>query len=137
MRRGHVLGLGRPLRLVAIGMLVGCGVRERLTAPGTGPVGVGPTTVIDRPTVDTTVAAGPDYVVTGFSKDPDGVDTLYFRTEGGVTSFQPYTGGGDSVRFGLPLTTIRQSGQIITVRVFATDGQGNRGDTAIRRVTVQ
>jgi hypothetical protein len=65
------------------------------------------------------------------------VDTVYFETEGGVSNFQPFVGTLDSVRFGLPITTSGLSGAVITVRVFGTDERGNRGDTAIRVLTVQ
>jgi len=119
--------------------VVGCNTRDRLTFPNPGPPGSGPLTVIDRPLQDTTVSAGPDFLVTGYSRDPQGLalDTVYLQTDGGVTTFQPIVGSGDSVRFGMPLTTLRQSGVVITVRVFATNSAGVRGDTALRRVTVQ
>jgi hypothetical protein len=94
-------------------------------------------TTIDFPGQDTTVTAGPAAFVNGTSTDPDGIDTLYFETVGGLTSFQPAIRAGTSFRFGLPLTTTGLSGQTITVRVFGTDLLGNRGDTATRQVTVQ
>lgn len=115
----------------------GCNIRDRLTIPDPNQPGSGPETIIDRPANDTTVTAGPTFLVTGFSRDADQIDTLYFETEGGISNFSPFIDGGDSVRFGLPLTTLGQSGQVITVRVFGTDDLGNRGDTAIRRITVQ
>jgi hypothetical protein len=115
----------------------GCNTRDRVTVSDPNQAGSGPETIIDRPHDDTTVAAGPVFQVTGFTRDSDQVDTLYFETEGGVSSFAPFIGGDDSVRFGLPLTTSGQSGQTITVRVFGTDGLGNRGDTAIRHIAVQ
>jgi hypothetical protein len=115
-----------------------CVTRDRPDFTGPGPQGgVGPQTTITEPTQDTTVQAGPGFFVVGIAGDPDGIDTLYFETEGGVTSFQPMVGGGDTIHFGLPLTTSGQSGQTITVRVFGTDRLGNRGDTAERRITVQ
>ena len=67
----------------------------------------------------------------------DGIDTLYFETEGGASGFPPFTGGEDSVRFGLPLTTSGLAGDTITLRVFGTDRLGNRGDTATRRIAVE
>ena len=124
-------------RIGTVVLALGCTTRERLTFPTTGVPGTGPETVIDHPASDTTVTAGPDFFVTGYSRDPDGLDTTYFETQGGVSAFQPFLGGGDSIRFGLPLTTNGQSGQVITVRVFATDRAGVRGDTALRVVTVQ
>jgi hypothetical protein len=123
--------------LVAALALVACSQRERIAFGEPPPPGPGPETVIDFPTGDTTVAAGPGFVVTGYSHSPDGVDTLYFETAGGVSQFPPLVDGSDSVRFGLPLTTLNQSGQRITVRVFGVDGLGRRGDTAERVVTVR
>lgn len=86
---------------------------------------------------DTSVAEGPGFFVTGFTRDGDGLDTVYFETEGGVSQFPPYTAGGDSIRFALPLTTTGQGGITILVRVFGTDRLGQRGDTATRLVAVQ
>ena len=138
---------GRPHRRfrvirTAVGAVVmlgsgACTDRDRLTFPDAGPTSPGPRTIIDHPGIDTTVQAGPVAFVLGYSRDPDGVDTLYFETEGGITSFQPYIGPRDSVRFALPITTSGLSGAIITVRVFGTDQLGSRGDTAIRVLTVQ
>ena len=116
---------------------VGCNIRDRLTVPDPDQPGSGPETIIDRPGHDTTVAAGPQFQVTGFTRDADRIDTIYFETAGGISNFSPFVGGGDSVRFGLPLTTLGQSGQTITVRIFGTDHLGNRGDTAIRQIMVQ
>ena len=125
--------------LLVSGLASGCETRDRLTFAGTdpGPVGDGPATVIDHPSKDTTVSAGPAYFVSGTTTDPDGIDTLYFETVGGLTSFQPAVHAGTAFRFGLPLTTAGLSGQTIKVSVFGTDALGNRGDSAIRHVTVQ
>ena len=121
------------------GLVSGCATRDRLTITGTDPGGggTGPATIIDDPSKDTTVSAGPTYFVSGTTTDPDGIDTLYFETVGGLTSFQPAIHAGTSFRFGLPLTTAGLSGETIKVSVFGTDALGNRGDTAIRHVTVQ
>ena len=131
--------VGCMAALLCAGLGTACATRDRLTFPGTGPgpVGAGPVTVIDHPLQDTTVSPGPAAFVNGSSTDPDGIDTLYFETVGGLTSFQPAIHAGTTFRFGLPLTTTGLSGQTITVRVFGTDALGNRGDTAIRQVTVQ
>jgi hypothetical protein len=117
--------------------LAGCNTRDRLVFSPSPPPGSGPLTTIDNPSLDTTVTAGPDFLVTGFSRDSDGVDTIYSETQGGVSNFPPIIGMADSVRFGLPLTTNGQGGQTITLRVFAVDRLGARGDTAIRRITVR
>lgn len=128
----------RGMAAAAVGLLLGCQTRDRPLFPDpVGPGGTGPQTLIDVPAADTTVTAGPGYVVTGLSTDPDGIDTLYFETEGGASGFPPFTGGEDSVRFGLPLTTSGLAGDTITLRVFGTDRLGNRGDTATRRIAVE
>jgi hypothetical protein len=114
----------------------GCDTRDRLTFPTPGTPGTGPETVIEQPAGDTTVAAGPGFFVTGFTRDADGLDTVYFETEGGVSQFPPFAPDADSIRFALPLTTQGQSGQVIVVRVFGTDRLGVRGDTATRQVAV-
>jgi len=141
MKEGRSYRRFRVIR-TAVGAVVmlggaGCTDRDRLTFPVTGPGDTGPRTIIDHPSIDTTVQAGPVVFVSGYAKDPDGVDTLYFETEGGITNFQPFIGPRDSTRFGLPITTSGLSGAVITVRVFGTDRPGNRGDTAIRVLTVQ
>ena len=121
---------------VAVGV-IGCNTRDRLIFTTPPPPGSGPRTIIDRPSQDTTVTAGPDFLVSGFSRDSDGVDTIYSEMQGGVSQFPPIVAGADSFRFGLPLTTTGQSGETITVRVFGVDRLGALGDTAVRRITVQ
>ncbi len=142
MDAGYRLPGKRMVRGAALGLLTllaSCATRDRIGAPGpTGPSGGdGPATTIDVPATDTTVTAGPNFVVTGRTVDPDGVDTVYFETVGGLTTFPPFTGGGDTVRFGLPLTTGGLVGDSILLRVFGTDRLGNRGDTATRWIRVQ
>lgn len=125
--------------LCSVGAAVaGCDTRDRLTFPDdNGPGGIGPATTIAVPSSDTTVPAGPSFFVTGNVTDADGIDTVYFETDGGLSAFPPEIDPGTSFNFGLPLTTNGLSGTAITVRVFATDQSGNRGDTAMRIVTVQ
>lgn len=132
----------RPL-ILAAGMLVwvaagsACNTRDRPDfAGGNGPDQIGPITEIDSPLSDTTVQQGPALQITGRSLDQDGIDTLYFVTEGGVTAFAPVIDAGISFRFGLPITTNNLAGSVITVRIFGTDALGNRGDTATRVITV-
>ena len=123
---------------LAVLALLGCEERNRLTFPNPS-TGAGPSSAIDQPAQDTTVDAGPGFIITGVSVDEDGIDTVYFETEGGVTSFAPFIpdGSPDSVRFGLPITTNGLAGEVITFRVFGTDVLGNRGDTASRQITVE
>jgi hypothetical protein len=120
-----------------LAIVTACTTRERLTF-GEPPVsGTGPVTTVYRPSGDTTVAAGPALVVQGNSRDPDGIDTLYVEVVGGVTTFPPFPGDDSLFTFDLPVTTNGQAGQTITIRLFATDELGNRGDTVTRRITVQ
>jgi len=141
MKSGRPSPIRQGLQGVLWGALIlagaACGQRERLTFTGPPAFGTGPRTVITRPGADTTVPAGPGVVVSGTSRDPDGIDTFYADIQGGVTTFPPFPGNDSLFIFGLPITTSGQSGQTITVRVFATDGLGNRGDTVTRRITVQ
>lgn len=124
--------------VVALVTGLACNTRDRPTFPtGNGPDAVGPSTTIDEPTGDTTVAAGPAVFVNGRTLDDDGIDTLYVLTEGGVTAFAPFVRPRSPFRFGLPITTNNLSGHVITVRIFGTDRLGNRGDTATRQITVQ
>jgi hypothetical protein len=127
---------GFPWALAVVLVLSGCGERERLTF-GPPPNGVGPRTFIDVPGKDTTVTAGPDFFIFGTSVDSQGVDTVYFETVGGVSNFPPFHSTVDTIQWGLPLTTGGLAGETITVRAFATDGDGNRGDTAIRHIAIE
>src|SRR6266850_893748 len=135
--RSLALAVGLGTSLVVAG--AGCNARDRLTFPsdGVGSDHTGPTSTIDAPSADTTVSPTPNVPVSGRVVDADGIDTVYFETVGGLSSFQPFSGGGTSVRCSLPITAdARLPGRTITIRVFGTDRLGNRGDTAIRRITV-
>jgi hypothetical protein len=116
-----------------------CNERDRLTFPDPGD-GIGPVTNIDRPDrSDTTVDAGADFVVTGRTMDPDGVDTVYFLVIGGNQHFNPFrpTPPTDTVRWGLPLSTAGRSGSTITVQSYGVDVQGNQGAPSTRQVIVR
>ena len=139
--RGRSLALGAALALAG-GAVAACDDRERVTAPGPGPGGggdeQGPVVTITVPAGDTTVDAGPAVFVVGRVSDPDGVDSLYVESEGGVTNFPPFNhDGGIVMTFGLPFTTNGLSGTAFTVRIFAVDQGGERGDTAQRTITVR
>jgi hypothetical protein len=98
---------------------MGCQERDRLTFPDPGD-GVGPVTTIDRPNgSDTTVSAGPEFIINGRTIDPDGVDTVYFLVSGGSDNFGPFIPRpvSDTVRFGLPITTFGHAGDTILVQV--------------------
>ena len=139
--RGRILALGAALALAG-GGVAACDDRERVTAPGPGPGGggddQGPVVTITVPAGDTTVDAGPAVFVVGRASDPDGVDSLYVESEGGVTNFPPFNHDGSIVMtFGLPFTTNGLSGTSFTVRIFAVDQGGEQGDTAQRTITVR
>jgi hypothetical protein len=116
-----------------------CEERDRLTFP-TPSDGIGPVTTIDQPnSSDTTVDAGPDFFVNGRTIDPDGVDTVYFLVTGGSQNFQPFRPNppADTVRFGLPITTLGHDGDTILVQIHGVDSQGNRGPPSTRRINVE
>ena len=134
---GRFLGVG--LTPVLVLFATACEARERLTFPEAGD-GIGPVTMIDQPTgSDTTVDAGAEFFVNGRTMDPDGVDTVYFFVIGGNQNFHPFRPSPptDTVRFGLPITTIGRSGTTMTVQIYGVDVQGNRGDPSIRQITVR
>jgi len=120
-----------------LALLWGCNGRDRLTFP-TSSDGLGPQVTITDPSQDTTVNAGPNALVSGRVVDSDGIDTVYFDVQGGVTSFSPFVAhGDDTVTFQLPLTTNGLGGSTITVLVSGVNVAGLTGDTAVRNITVQ
>jgi hypothetical protein len=139
-RAAGLPGTARSLMVLGVTALAtGCDERDRLTFPTPGD-GIGPVTTIDQPNgSDTTVSAGPDFFVNGRTIDPDGVDTVYFLVTGGNQSFQPFRPNPptDTVRFGLPLTTIGHEGDTILVQVHGVDSQGNQGGVSSRQIVVE
>ncbi len=127
------------LAWVGLALLSGCGERSRLTFESNGPEDTtGPIASIDEPTADTVLFEGPPFIVGGQVTDPSGVDTVYIDLEGSDHTLLPLEGGGrDTVRFGVPITTLGQAGQTVTVQVFGVDLFGNRGARAIRRLQIQ
>jgi hypothetical protein len=116
-----------------------CDERDRLTFPNPND-GVGPVTMIDQPNgSDTTVSAGPEFLVNGRTIDPDGVDTVYFLVTGGSQNHQPLrpVPPADTVRFGLPISTAGLSGDTISVQIYGVDALGNQGGPSFRRIAVQ
>jgi hypothetical protein len=127
------------LALVFVVLAAACNERDRLTFPDPGD-GIGPVTNIDRPDgSDTTVDAGADFLVTGRTMDPDGVDTVYFLVIGGNQHFNPFrpTPPTDTVRWALPIGTFGRSGSTITVQSYGVDVQGNQGAPSTRQVIVR
>jgi len=132
---------GRRARLAAVLVVLAaaCQERDRLTFPDPGD-GIGPVTVIDQPDAsDTTVDAGANFFVDGRTVDLDGVDTVYFLVTGGNQSFPPFRPSPptDTVRWGLPLSTLGRSGSTITVQVYGVDLLGNQGAPSTRQVIVR
>ena len=124
----------------AAGFLVACGERDRLTFPEPNPGnGSGPFTNVTRPAVtDTTVIEGDLLVLSGYSLDPDGVDTVYFEVSGAGQGFAPLLGqGDDSVPFAIQLSTLGNSGGTIVVQAFAVDVFGQRGSSALRQIHIE
>jgi hypothetical protein len=131
----------RRARLAAILVFLAaaCQERDRLTFPDPGD-GIGPVTMIDQPNAsDTTVDAGADFLVSGRTVDPDGVDTVYFLVTGGNQNFNPFRPSppADTVRWGLPISTTGRSGSTITVQIHGVDLQGNQGPPSTRQVVVR
>jgi hypothetical protein len=136
------MGLHRGLWWLAVVLIGGCAERDRLTFPddtGGSGNGIGPVTTIDQPAVfDTVIVEGDQFVLTGHSIDPDGIDTVYFDVDGLNVGFNPLLGeGADTVRFGLPLSTIGFSGATVLVRVHGVDMLGNVGQTVSRQLHIQ
>jgi hypothetical protein len=125
---------------LAAGVLVGCGARDRLTFPVENPGnGSGPFTNIIRPGVaDTAVIEGDLFILSGYSVDPDGVDSVYFEASGAGQGFAPLKGqGADSVPFALQISTIGNSGTTIVIRAFGVDKLGDRGAAVIRQIRIE
>lgn len=135
-----------PLLLAAalLAALPGCEDRDRIGLEpddgggGGGGPGVGPQVVIEAPAQDTTVQAGPGVFVAGQVSDPDGVDSVYFDIQGGITQIPPFNHNGTTtMNFAIPITTNGQAGQTITVGVSGVDEAGNRGEPAHRIIFVE
>ena len=97
-------------------------------------------TMIDQPAgPDTIVESGPDLFINGRTIDSSGVDTVYFLVTGGSDNFAPFRPNppSDTVRFGLPITTLGNDGDTIVVRIFGVDASGNHGSAASRRIIVE
>lgn len=130
----------RSIPWVVAAVLAGCGERDRLTFPVENPGdGSGPSTNITRPAVtDTVVIEGDRLDLTGYSVDPDGIDSVFFEVSGANQSFSPIEGNGaDSVAFALELSTLGNSGGTILVRAYANDGVGDLGPAAVRSIKIE
>jgi hypothetical protein len=134
--RGHrKVGLAALIAVLA----AGCEERDRITFPEPSD-GVGPVTTIDRPNgADTTIDAGPQFIVQGKTIDLDGVDTVYFLVIGGNQGFQPFEPRPptDTVNFGVPISTSGLSGKTMIVQIHGVDSQGNQGAPSTRSIIVR
>jgi hypothetical protein len=134
--------LRRRVWWLAIVLIGGCAERDRLTFPddtdGSGD-GVGPVTTIDQPGAsDTVIVEGDRFVLSGHSTDPDGIDTVYFDVNGLNVGYRPLPGeGADTVRFGLPLSTLGFSGATVLVGIHGVDMLGNVGQTVSRQLHIR
>ena len=134
LRRAAVRTVGGVLATLSLGA---CNDRERLTFnEPPPPSGEGPVITILRPGQDTSVVEGPGVVVGGTVRDPEGIDTFYAEVLGGVTTFPPFPGDDSLFLFDLPITTTAQGGEIIQVRLYATDKAGNHSDSVSRVIIV-
>jgi hypothetical protein len=127
------------LAALLVVLVTGCGERDRLTFAEPSD-GIGPVTTIDRPNgADTTVDAGPQFIVQGKTIDLDGVDTVYFLVIGGNQGFQPFPPRPptDTVSFGVPLSTSGLSGKTMIIQIHGVDSQGNQGAPATRSIIVR
>jgi hypothetical protein len=124
---------------LAVALVTGCGERSRLTFEDGGPVDeTAPVAVIDVPGQDTLLTEGPQFLVGAQVVDDGGVDTVYVDLEGADHELLPFLGDGrDTVLVGIPIVTLGNRGQIITVQVFGVDLAGNRGQRAIRTLTIE
>ena len=122
-----------------VALTVGCGERSRLTFEDGGPNDeTPPVALIDVPSQDTTVQEGPQVLIGTQVTDDNGVDTVYVDLEGADHELQPFNGEGrDTVLLAFPITTLGNHGLTITVQVFGVDLAGNRGQRAIRKITVE
>jgi hypothetical protein len=139
--RNHECGVGWRALVAACVILptLGCEERDRLTFPPPND-GIGPVTTIDQPASgDTTVIAGSDFVVSGQTVDPDGVDSVYFFVIAGSQGFNPVHPNPAvvTVNFSLRLTTFGHAGETFLVEVYGVDALGNRGDASRRQILIR
>lgn len=120
-------------------LLAACDERERLTFPSNEPGNdVGPVSNIEQPGRDTVITEGDLLLVSGRTFDDNGVDTVYFRVTGSNQTFLPFAAeGDDTVTFGLSISTIGLNNRTVTVEVQGVDLEGNRGEAATRRLSIE
>jgi hypothetical protein len=125
---------------LAVALIAGCGERDRLTfeGPGGPEDKTPPVALIDDPGQDTVLTEGPEFVVSSRVLDDGGVDTVYVDLEGTDHQLLPFAASGQvRVSLGIPITTEGLHGVVVTVQVFGVDVAGNRGQRAIRKLTIE
>ena len=83
--------------------------------------------------------SGPHFFVNGRTIDESGIDTVYFLVIGGSDNIPPFIPNtpDDTVRFGLPITTLGNEGETIIVQIYGVDPEGNQGTVATRLIIVE
>ena len=128
----------KVVRGVLLALLLGCGERERLVFEPDGEDHEGPTSQINPPSSDTTLAEGEPFVLGARTVDPSGVETVFIEVEGANVSYLPLDAEGeDTLNFAFSLPTLGLSGRTITVGVHGVDVIGNVGPTVTRRLTIE
>jgi hypothetical protein len=123
---------------ILVALLLGCGERERLTFETDPEDTLGPTSLIDPPSRDTTLTEGDLFVIGARTVDTSGIDTVYIELEGANLDYLPIDAdGADTLTFSINLPTLGLSGRTITVGVFGVDVIGNIGPTVTRRLTIR
>jgi hypothetical protein len=121
-----------------LALLMGCEERERLVFGPDPSDRQGPTSHIDPPSTDTTLAEGDPFVIGARTVDPSGVDTVYIEVEGANLSYLPLDAEGvDTLNFAITLPTLGLTGRTIIVGVHGVDVIGNVGPTVTRRLTIE
>ena len=124
--------------LVLCGLVLGCDERERLVFETDPTDRVGPGTVINPPSQDTTLTEGDFFVIGARTVDTSGVDSVFIQVSGANLNYLPIEAGGvDTLTFSLNLPTIGLSGRTVTFEVFGVDIIGNVGPTVTRRISIE
>jgi hypothetical protein len=123
---------------VLLALLVGCRERERLVFGPDEEDREGPTSQINPPSTDTTLAEGETFVVGARTVDPSGVERVFIEVEGANLSYLPLDAEGeDTLNFAISLPTLGLSGRTVSIGVHGVDVIGNVGPTVTRRFTIE
>ena len=128
----------KAVQWILVALLFGCEERERLTFETEPEDTLGPTSSIDPPSRDTTLAEGDPFILGARTVDLSGIATVFIELEGADLTYPPIDAeGADTLTFSINLPTLGLSGRTITVGVFGEDVIGNTGPTVIRRLTIR